>query len=186
MKMQARRPQSAWATVIAGLVAVGCADREPVISVGAVEFSAPAWSAEANVLATPGGRVVVSWLEPAGDDGHAFKYAVRSSEGWSAPGIIQKSDHFFVNWADFPSLVELSGGTWVAHWLEKVPGGTYAYHVKLAVSDDGGATWSEPIVPHRDDSPKEHGFVSMVPTPDGGAALVWLDGRNMVSAVRRR
>ncbi len=165
--------------VVVGLMMIGCADREPTVSVGAVEFSAPAWSGEANLFATADGRVVLTWLEPAGEDAHVFKFAVRTADGWSEPGTIHESDHFFVNWADFPSLVQLNGGEWVAQWLEKVPGGTYAYHVKLAISADGGATWSEPIVPHRDDSPTEHGFVSMVPTSDGGASLVWLDGRNM-------
>ncbi len=65
------------------------------------------------------------------------------------------------------------------HWLEKVAPEPYAYHVKLAMSRDRGASWSVPIVPHRDESPQEHGFVSMTALPDGGAALIWLDGRNM-------
>jgi hypothetical protein len=55
----------------------------------------------------------------------------------------------------------------------------YAYHVRLAVSRDRGATWSRPITAHRDRSPQEHGFVSMVPWDDSTAALVWLDGREM-------
>jgi len=50
--------------------------------------------------------------------------------------------------------------------------------VMLSVSADRGSTWSEPIRAHRDDSPTEHGFVSMVPWR-GGAALVWLDGGAM-------
>jgi hypothetical protein len=48
----------------------------------------------------------------------------------------------------------------------------------LAVSGDQGATWSKPFSPHRDVSPTEHGFVSMVPWQEG-AAVLWLDGRQM-------
>ncbi|HXV85745.1 MAG TPA: sialidase family protein, partial [Gemmatimonadales bacterium] len=66
----------------------------------------------------------------------------------------------------------------VVHWLQKSAPGTYAYHVKLAISRDQGATWSAPITPHRDLSPTEHGFVSMVPW-ENGAGLIWLDGRAM-------
>ncbi|MBI2403747.1 MAG: exo-alpha-sialidase, partial [Gemmatimonadetes bacterium] len=89
-----------------------------------------------------------------------------------------QGESFFVNWADFPSLVELPNGQWLVHWLQRTPPRSYAYHVKLAISGDHGVTWSKPFSPHRDISPTEHGFVSMVPW-EHGAALIWLDGRAM-------
>ena len=46
-------------------------------------------------------------------------------------------------------------------------------------SKDRGATWSKPIVPHRDNTQTEHGFVSLIPLSDGRLGAVWLDGRNM-------
>ena len=42
----------------------------------------------------------------------------------------------------------------------------------VARSGDEGGTWSEPTPVHEDRSPTEHGFVSMLPMPDGQAALV--------------
>jgi hypothetical protein len=105
--------------------------------------------------------------------------ARRADGGWSAPRTIAESDSFFVNWADFPSLVALRDGSWIVHWLARVPGGVYAYHVRLAVSRDQGATWSEALTAHADASPQEHGFVSLVPWDDSTAAAVWLDGREM-------
>jgi hypothetical protein len=64
-----------------------------------------------------------------------------------------------------------------AHWLVRSGPGSYAYDVNIARSFDGGKTWGKPIVPHRDGTPTEHGFVSMFAAPSGGLAAVWLDGR---------
>ena len=146
---------------------------------GPVEFSGLPGGGEPNLFATSDGRVLFSWHEPTEDGGSALRMAVRTTEGWSEPKTIAENRNFFVNWADFPSLIELTDGSLLAHWLEKTAKSTYAYQVMLSSSTDGGVTWSEPVRPHRDMSPTEHGFVSMVPLPDGGAALLWLDGRAM-------
>ena len=82
-----------------------------------------------------------------------------------------------MNWADFPSVTETSDGRWVVHWLEKTAAKPYAYHVNLSVSADRGKTWSAPVTPHSDRSATEHGFVTMLPAPDGTVDMVWLDGR---------
>jgi len=41
-----------------------------------------------------------------------------------------------VNWADFPSFVELADGSWAVHWLEMLGEGHYAYGVQVALSRD--------------------------------------------------
>ncbi len=174
-------PRLHWPALVFAAGALACEAPAPGLVVGDIELAAPPASGEANLVATSDGRVILTWLERSGSEKFALRFAVRDGKEWSSPSTIVESDRFFVNWADFPSLVELPDGTWIVHWLEKVATSTYAYHVKLAISRDEGATWSEPIVPHRDDSPLEHGFVSMVPW-EGGAALVWLDGREMTSA----
>lgn len=155
-----------------------CVER-PAAVVGDVELAGPPGSGEPNLETAEDGTVLLSWLEPSRDGGHALRVAAREGGGWSEPRTIAESDSFFVNWADFPSILALPDGRWVAHWLRKVPGSVYAYHVEVAVSSDRGATWSPPVVPHRDRSPTEHGFVSMVPWPGGGVGILWLDGRAM-------
>ena len=164
-------------------VCVACAARDGAPP-ATVEFSGPASSAEPYLARTADGAAVLTWLEQVADKRHALRFAVRTAQGggWSEPRTIVESDSFFVNWADFPSLVALADGTWIVHWLARVPGGVYAYHVRLAVSRDRGMTWSRPIVAHHDRSPQEHGFVAMVPWDDSTAGLVWLDGGNMKSA----
>jgi hypothetical protein len=44
-------------------------------------------------------------------------------------------------------------------------------------STDGGATWSEAVLPHRDGTATQHGFVSYFPLPGDSLGAVWLDGR---------
>jgi hypothetical protein len=168
---------------LAGFVAIaGCAPESLPRQVPAAVTSAnPAASGSlAPYLATsPDGRLVMSWLEPVAD-GHALRYAEFGSEGWHATRTVATGSNWFVNWADFPSVVPLGNGLWVAHWLARRPAGGYAYDVFLAVSMDEGSTWSESIVAHADGTDTEHGFVSLYPDGDG-VGYVYLDGRNMVN-----
>jgi len=52
--------------------------------------------------------------------------------------------------------------------------------VLLAQSSDRGRSWGDPVRPHADGTPTEHGFVSIHENGDS-AALLWLDGRKMVN-----
>ena len=131
-------------------------------------------------LSVHDGRVYLSWLEPL-DSAHTLKFAVLDGATWSGPRTIRTGRDFFVNWADFPSLRPLADGRLAAHWLQKTGAGTYAYGVRVSQSADGGATWSEATIPHRDSSDTEHGFVTLW---EEGNALnaVWLDGRKYNAA----
>lgn len=142
----------------------------------ALPSPAAAGSAEPNLSVDPAGRVHLSWLEPSRDSGHALRFAVLQGRAWSTARTVAESRRFFVNWADFPSVVPLSGGRLAAHWLERTSSGKYSYEVRVAQSADGGRTWGRPIAPHRDASPSEHGFVTLWSMGDGVGA-VWLDGR---------
>ena len=134
-------------------------------------------SAEPSLDVDPDGRVHLSWLEPAGD-GYALKVARLEKNAWSRPTTIRAGRDFFVNWADFPSVLSLGDNRLVAHWLQRTGSATYAYAVRMSSSRDGGATWSQPFQPHTDSSNTEHGFVSLWRSRRGDAVeAVWLDGR---------
>ncbi len=152
----------------------------PAVAPGTVEFVRPGGSGEPHLSVAPDGTTLLTWFEPAGDHRQALRVASRADGRWSEPRTVRESEAFFVNWADFPSSVRMRDGTIAVHWLEKVDEAPYAYHVMVSLSGDEGETWSDPVRVHDDDSPTEHGFVSMVPWEDG-AAIVWLDGRGMRS-----
>lgn len=136
-------------------------------------------SAEPNLDVGPDGTVHMSWLEPlATGQGHALKVASLEGSSWSRPETVRSGRDFFVNWADFPSVLSLGDSRLVAHWLQRTGTATYAYGVRLAFSRDDGRTWSAPVTPHTDSSNTEHGFVSLWRSARGdGVEAVWLDGR---------
>ncbi len=140
----------------------------------AVESPAAPGSAEPHLQASADGTVVLSWLESS-DGEAALRYSVYEDRSWSLPHTVASGDDWFVNWADFPSVTRINSDLWAAHWLQKRPGGTYAYDVRMAFSGDG-VTWQPAISPHDDGTPTEHGFVSMVALGEAVGA-VWLDGR---------
>lgn len=162
------------------LIATGLLSAGPFVdSADTIEFSGPPGTVTPNLAVGANGRTILTWLEPDGSGSAALRFATRTGGRWSQPGTILTSDKFFVNWADFPSLIETADGQWVVHFLEKTEEKPYAYHVRLMTSRDQGRTWSAPFTAHDDKLPTEHGFVAMVPRPTSGADLLWLDGRAM-------
>ena len=119
----------------------------------------------------------MSWVEKVGEKRYALRFAARDEGGWSEVRTVAEGENWFINWADFPSVIELSDGSLAAHWLVKSGPGTYAYDVNISRSSDGGKSWSKPIVPHTDGTKTEHGFASLIPLPDGRLGVSWVDGR---------
>lgn len=129
------------------------------------------------------GDVVMSWLESTGED-HALRFAQWQGGGWTAAATAAQGSNWFVNWADFPSVVPLNDRERAAHWLVRRPGSPYAYDIATAVSADAGESWSTPRLLHDDGTATEHGFVSLIPVTGSRSArtrAIWLDGRNMVT-----
>jgi hypothetical protein len=140
------------------------------------ELSVPAAAGAGQpFVARWGTGLVASWVEPDGT-GHALRFARWDGGAWSDARTIARGEDWFVNWADFPSVLALSDLDLAAHWLQRSGPGTYAYDVMLTRSADGGTSWSAPVRPHRDGTETEHGFATLFPH-DEGVGVVWLDGR---------
>jgi hypothetical protein len=158
-----------------------CQDRDPEAAwLGpAAEIVAPPapGSRYPDLASTPGGMPVMSWLEPATDGGFALRYSTWTGSSWTGTRTLTSGRDWFVNWADFPSVVPVSRSLWAAHWLQQKPGDAYAYDVRIAVSTDGGESWSAPLSPHDDGTPTQHGFVSLFGLGQSVQAA-WLDGRH--------
>ena len=176
--MRSRRVHTACLVAALGLVALGGCERGGAPAPAAVtQMTSPTGPGSGEPFLALGrdGLLYLSWLEPA-DSAHALKFATFDGSEWSAPRTIREGRDFFVNWADFPSIKVLEDGRLAAHWLQRTGTGTYAYGVRVAQSADGGSTWSEALIPHRDSSDTEHGFVTLWPE-GAGMGAVWLDGR---------
>ena len=171
------------------LLGVGACHRTPVARpwlgpVESVEVPAPAGSRFPHLAGGQGLPVVLSWLQPGAEPQYSLQLAQWTDHGfgvprgWSAPRTVATGSDWFVNWADFPSVVPVSERVWAAHWLQQQPGDIYSYDVRIAVSANGGRRWSAPLTPHDDGTPTEHGFVTLLPTGDEHVRALWLDGRN--------
>lgn len=166
------------AIVVIALLLAACGGPPQPVELAELPSPTAPGSMAPHLAVTPDGVAVMSWMEPTAGAAHAVRYARLGPDGWSAPGQIAEGGDWFINQADFPSVVPISAEHWAAHWLVRRPGGTYSYDIALAISADRGTRWREPLTPHRDDTATEHGFVSLFPWL-GSIGAVWLDGRNM-------
>lgn len=123
------------------------------------------------------GKVYLSWVEENAETQISrLRYATLEDGHWREPATIASGDNWFVNWADFPSMIA-DGDRLAAHWLQKRADGKYDYDVKVAFSGDHGQQWGEAMTPHKDGVSAEHGFVSMLPLSGQQTFVTWLDGR---------
>jgi len=125
------------------------------------------------------GRVLLTWVEDREEGAAALRLAILGESGWSDPVTVVEASDLFLNWADFPAAQSCSDGTLLVAWLRSSEGPGLAYNIEYTVSTDDGASWTEPLRLHNDDSPVEHGFVSLAPSGPSGFLAVWLDGREM-------
>ena len=167
---------------VSGLLLLGaCSKTEPVVL-----FEPQALDVPARVPATgprisgdQGTSLILSWMEPDEED-TSLKYSRYQDGQWLPAKIVVEGHDMFVNWADMPSVTPLGDGRLAAHWLQMSADLPYAYDIVYTQSGDDGVTWSEPLRPHNDGTPTEHGFVSIFPN-GSHTGLIWLDGRRMVN-----
>jgi hypothetical protein len=157
-----------------------------------VNNPAPPGSSHSRLTATPDGRALLSWLEPAGAKGKALKFTIREKDGWSAPRTVAVGRAFVPHDSVQPVVTLLGGASLVAYWTENRqlraddPAKMVwdAEDIYISVSRDGGNAWTAPSVLHRDLSDCEHIYLSIAPLADDQVAAVWLDGRDKTYAVR--
>ncbi len=134
---------------------------------------------EPNLHISKDGQAFLTWVEYLTDTTDVLAFSLLENKEWSAPKIIAKGNNWFVNWADFPSLVSFNNDSkhLAAHWLQKSAAGTYDYDIRISQTSDGGKSWHSSFIPHTDGIAAEHGFVSMQPLETDKVFATWLDGR---------
>lgn len=146
-----------------------------------LEIPAAPGSLAPSVATTPSGHALVTWLETEAEGGHALRLARLDGRDFGPATTVARGTDWFANWADTPRAFALDEKHWLVHWLTRTAEAPYAYHVRIARSKDGGASWDNDRRLHTDTSATEHGFVSYFHDAPGRAAVVWLDGRETVS-----
>ncbi|TYP95332.1 hypothetical protein LX73_0632 [Fodinibius salinus] len=164
-------------TVLALCFLAGCSGS----SSGPIPLANPAGEySQFPFLYSTDNALYMSWIEGESAE-KSLRYARYADGNWNEPVTIAADSGWFVNWADFPSIIANDNGPIAAHWLNKKTGGTYAYDVNIAVPQPTGE-WSSAITPHHDSTATEHGFVSMIPWHNNTILAVWLDGRQTAGA----
>ncbi len=134
-----------------------------------------AGSSQANWSVAQDGSPLLSWVEPQKDGSFALRYAVRHGADWSEARTIIAKRPFFHHPAEVPGVVALSGGSFIAHWIELPTEHSEAEALNISSSRDG-IKWTPPVIAshNQDKTEAEHGLASMVASGDREASLVWL------------
>jgi hypothetical protein len=99
-----------------------CARSYPILlltglaQVQEIPSPAGARSGQPNLTVSRDGKVYLSWIERLPEGRFSLRFARQTGDGWSAPRVIAEGSDWFVNWADFPSMVVL---TTVLHVIGK-------------------------------------------------------------------
>ncbi len=157
------------------LITIACS-KPHNFSISEIEAPSGMNSSLPNLFTDNTGIVFMSWVE-TNDDSSTLFYSSLDDSIWSDAVSIRSSDTWFVNWADFPSVIARNGDIMAAHWLQKKKGSSYSYDVNISTAFE---RWGNVLTPHNDNTASEHGFVSMTPLSDSTFMAVWLDGRKTV------
>ena len=143
-----------------------------------ISIQVPPGSMSPHLSTSKSNITILNWLEPI-DDGHRIRFSEYDS-AWTTPSSVSKGNDWFINWADFPSVINFNKNEYAAHWLKKSGKSTYAYDAYISISKDEGKSWSQPIKAHDDKTQTEHGFLSFYEY-ENKLGFIYLDGRKMAN-----
>ncbi|WP_288372558.1 hypothetical protein [uncultured Algoriphagus sp.] len=129
------------------------------------------------VLSASEDRLLLSFVSPLSDSTHALYFSEFKEEAFTSPQLITEGKDWFVNWADFPTIVDNQGNL-LSHTLQKSSPATFSYDVQLQALPKSASRWQNNLPLHQDSTLNEHGFVSSITYSDSSYLVTWLDGRN--------
>lgn len=146
------------------------------LSFDEIPVPAPSGSGFVDLASAQDGNIYLSWVESSESDQTAFRISRfdREAEVWREPVTIASGQDWFLNWADTPVIAAGLRGRVAAAWsVNHAEGGYYAM---VSLSEDHGATWSEPVPVTNESNIVE--FVELAPLLNGTWLAIWLDGRD--------
>jgi len=156
-------------------VLVSCKERKGV-EINPIESPAKVGSKQPFLFVNED-QLIMAWTQKVDASMFALNYSEFIENEWTKPVEIVTGDNWFVNWADFPAIAKKNDNLLV-HFLQKSDSKTFAYDVRLMLSNTNGDTWSNDFLLHNDNTKTEHGFVTLLPYKEGSFFVTWLDGRN--------
>ncbi|MDA0314269.1 MAG: hypothetical protein O3A40_03090 [Bacteroidetes bacterium] len=163
---------------LSGLYLASCTSATPpMVAVQDIPFPGGAETSLPS-LSSDGKTLILSWVATPTDSLAQFYFARLGEEGkWSSPERIAEGSNWFVNWADYPALVQNKGSV-LAYHLQKSSPGKFSYDILIHALPQGQENWRGGLPLHRDSTQTEHGFVSATAYSDSSFLVSWLDGRN--------
>ncbi len=131
-----------------------------------------------NLVKGADGETYLSWVERQADKDPVLRISRLGAKSWGTPMDVVRAKNLMLNWADFPSVQTTASGVIIASWLRQ-GSWMHGYNAEFRISTDRGKSWGAIQRLHSDDSPGEHGFVSIAPIDKNTFGAIWLDGRAM-------
>lgn len=92
-------------------------DKDELAKVNPIASPASQSSEEPFLFTAEDGDVYLSWIERK-ENKDQFKFSKMIDGKWSTSQLISEGDNWFVNWADYPSIM-VNSEVMAAHWLQK-------------------------------------------------------------------
>jgi hypothetical protein len=189
--MNSKIALSAFASIFTSCFIAGCYSNraESIASRSLREIKSPAASGSFSprVTSRSDGSVILSWLEPQGDNAAALRFSVWRNEAWSEQTTIAATQTFSRHPSESPGVVAISDRNLIAYWSQKPPNEktpTQEVDVYFSVSTDRGVHWTTPTLANRPGTGEESSYPSAAPLDDKRAELIWLDGANWTKQKR--
>lgn len=189
------RHTSKLAWLLLPLAMLGCQRTQPTNATGQVSAASSGnarheWllpsspgASEPDLVATPDGRLLLSWIDNVPGRRNALQFAAWGSDDhWqSAPRTIVVGASLFTDAANIPHIATTTDGALWVHWLQKTGGVGEAADVMLSRSADGGFNWSPPARVNTAVGSSAAGFAALWPASRSSLGIAWLDGREISS-----
>jgi len=158
-------------------------DTDSISVIEVINFPSESESSVPNLYKSKTKEIYLTWIESFDKNQSVLKLSKLKNNIWQTPSIIAEGDDWIVNWADFPSITSFGENSLAVNYLIETNPETFAYDIKIKISNDNGKTWDKPFPPHSDNTLTEHGFVSLLEFQKKSFLSVWLDGRKFDNGI---
>lgn len=150
------------------------------LSVQEIALPTSGISQQHNLAKTADGRLILSWVEKD-EQSSTVRFSIRDNNTWLPVKTVHKAAGKL---GAPPVVLALSDGTLAAAWMPYIPNSAsrYAANIYLVKSQDGGSTWSDPLMPYAESARIYDAQMSLKALSNGKLALVWTDMRHTSTA----